>query len=472
MTRTRDLEARNELAWARRVAHKLGLMDLAGHMSSRLPDGRGILVTPGPELTRVATIASDDILRLDLDGELLEGNYAVPAELAIDLAIYRHRPNVNAVMYASPQNLTAFGIAHRDVLAVTHTNAELAHQGASWCRTEGMVLTAELAEEVAASLGDRRFCHLPGMGIVVAAPTPFEAVRSCDTFEQLAQMSTVVAELSADPRVVTPQESTELVAQRPVEAVPSRDPRRYYAGVDRFVVASNDRLVASDMSVRFGISRAQIATACRTLYAQHTLVSFFEHISHRAPEGDDVFLMSPAKHFGLMEAADVGIVSTIGQCDNMDGPYPPAPFRWLHRDILAARPDINAIVHTHELYGRAFHLAGLNPQGAFRNGAPNAGEPVPRLETPSLVFSEEHRRAVVKMAKHRDTVHVIAHGTDFLAATLQEATVRAIHREQLCKAELEASRLGPVKGLNPRTVADLTSHGPTWDQWWDFYINA
>lgn len=455
---------REEVALVYRVANRLSLMDLYGFVAARVPGSRAVVMTP--RCPRAPTfLAASDLLTIDAERQTTSGAGSPPVEAQIASALFRRRPEIGAVLYGSPRSALVLGTVGRDVLPVTHTGAELAHEGAAFHDAPGLITSAEMADDFALAMDGRRVGHRRGLGLIVAADTPLEALRVLDTIEYLARMTAIVSALSDRPRLVTPAESAAIRQQRPPEAVPSRDPRRYYRSLDVDDTSHNrpEWSVPTDEITRI---RLRIALASRILHRRGNLVAFFEHISHRLPEDDRIFAMSPATDFGRMEPSHVGLVSTVGDCPPVDGPLPPAPFRWFHRDIFAARHDVAAIVHTHELYGRAYVLAGERPAPIFRNGAIEVGLSLPAFEAPSLVFTPDDRRETLRLLGTGDRVHVLAHGTDYVAPTLEHALVSAIHREELCHMEFTARTLGVPRPLDARTVADLAGLGPTPDEWW------
>src|SRR5256885_15444874 len=78
-----------------------------GNVSVRLDDGR-ILATP--TMTCKGRMTDDLIAVTDLEGRQLNDSRA-SSELAMQLLIYRERPDVKAVCHAHPPHGTAFAVA-------------------------------------------------------------------------------------------------------------------------------------------------------------------------------------------------------------------------------------------------------------------------------------------------------------------------------------------------------------------------
>jgi L-fuculose-phosphate aldolase len=464
------MEPAAELAIARRVGRRLDLVDVDGHVSMRV-DERTVLVTPAPGAVAPARLNAADVVRVQLDGEVQPGApHAVPAGVALDLALYRARPDVRSIATGSPLTGMAFGSVGRDVLPLTHSWAEYAHGGAAWLDGLPVVADLDVADAAARLVGARPFVHLPGVAVLALGAEPIDAVRRLHALDYLARLSALATDLSPSPVVVTEEQARDIDRQRPWEAVPSRDYRRYYHSLDREppVVPAVRWPQGNDE----GRIRRDVAVSCRLLGAAE-LAAFFEHVSHRIPGRPDRFAMSPAKDFNAMTPDDVGIVSTEGDCPTLSGPIPAAPFRWYHRDLLERRPDVMAIVHSHELAGRAFILAGAAAPPVHRYAVRGlAGGMPPIFRTPSLVFSEEHRRQVLDLLGDGPWVHAIAHGTDFVADDIRVATVRAICWDRHLRFTVLARGLGEPRGLDAGALAALGRHTADEAAWWDDLVDA
>ena len=84
----------------------------------RLPNNE-ILVTPSGSYYE--TMKTDDILRMDLDGNILEGTLKPSVDTVALLYIYKHMPNVNAIIHTHQTYATAVGLIADKLPAVTTT---------------------------------------------------------------------------------------------------------------------------------------------------------------------------------------------------------------------------------------------------------------------------------------------------------------------------------------------------------------
>ena len=79
-----------------------------GNISARLPDGN-ILITPSS--LNKGSVTPDDLVEISLRGDRVAGRGTPSSESELHLFIYRHRPDVNAVVHCHPVYATAYAAA-------------------------------------------------------------------------------------------------------------------------------------------------------------------------------------------------------------------------------------------------------------------------------------------------------------------------------------------------------------------------
>lgn len=461
-----------DLAAVMRVAVRHGLVDAAGFVAARHPSGEGLLITPGSARAgRFRRLTSDEIVHVRSADELpAEG---VPAETALAFEVLRVDPGAQSILYGAPSTMMLLGSVGLDPQPLTHTNSELVHAGITRIvPNPGLAVDPSAARALLVGSESAPTRHLVGLGVLTVGHTPWEALRRIDALELMAVMTLTRMRTGLPSRVVSADDAQSIIRQRPHEERPSRDPVRYYRSRDLGPEGTSLADFWSGGRVPATVEQARIALSVSSrLLAAEGLVAFFEHISHRAPGHDDRFLMTNAHDFTQMEPGDVGILSMEGDCEPFESRYPPAPFRWLHRDMLRARPDAHAIVHTHPIHGRIEALTGSTPIGWHRCvvGTP---EHIPTFDEPSLLFDDAHRRALVGFLADSDVAHAIHHGTDFVAADIETATIRAIHHDRRCREDAAAREIGTPSALPGAARRDVALYGPTPADWWDFYASA
>src|SRR5690242_13447830 len=98
-----------DLVIANRILASLGIVDAFGDISVRHPSdpARFFLARP----CSPSAVTPDDIIEFALDGTPLRDEaLPIPNERFIHAAIYETRPDLKAVLHASPEDILPFGI--------------------------------------------------------------------------------------------------------------------------------------------------------------------------------------------------------------------------------------------------------------------------------------------------------------------------------------------------------------------------
>lgn len=169
-----------------------------GNISARLPHSHRILITPSG--LAKAELNKREICAINLDGKVIRGMLKPTTETPTHLAIYRRRPNVNAIIHTHPTYATAFAIAKRKIPVVT---IEMAGLVGSDVPVVGFVIpgTRELGREVVRTLGDGMAVLLQNHGLITVGSTLNEALATTMAVEENAKLA-FLAETIAKPKIV------------------------------------------------------------------------------------------------------------------------------------------------------------------------------------------------------------------------------------------------------------------------------
>lgn len=176
-------------------------------------------------------------------------------------------------------------------------------------------------------------------------------------------------------------------------------------------------------------------------------------------------IISAAKNFGQIGPQDMCLLDH--RANWIDGPKPPG-FKWFHAQIIAERPDVQAIVHTHDLYGRIYALSGARPAAVFRTGLKVGLQEMPVYPRCDLMVDADIRRKALELLGKGPIVHEACHGTDFVATTLEQALVDAIQRESFLAMDHTARRFGEPKPMATDIELVMAVEASAEDWWW-FY---
>ena len=154
-----------EVALLARMLHREGYDDhLAGHITARQSDG-SLLVNPWG-LTWDEVRASD-IMRIDLDGKVLEGKWTVTPAITLHLELHKARDDVAVVVHNHPRWGTIWADLHRVPRVYDQTSAMVPGDPALYDDFGGSVDAVENARACVSALGDGRMALLANHGVLV-----------------------------------------------------------------------------------------------------------------------------------------------------------------------------------------------------------------------------------------------------------------------------------------------------------------
>jgi ribulose-5-phosphate 4-epimerase/fuculose-1-phosphate aldolase len=444
-------ELKKSVARVCRVLAHHQMIDLWGHLSVRVPQSDLVVVTPRFSKQCLPRGVSDrDLLVCDAAGAVREGAGQPPARFAHDLAIYRANPKRQACIFAAPRVAMAAAIAGYALKPLTHMESA-AGFGVETASAQNFVETAARAAAV----------HEPGIGVWAAGSDVYDCLTTLYHLEYLAQANLVVTG-EKDVQTIAREDSDKIWRQfaghhHYLEFFASLDPGAQPHPYEDFLKRQSD--------APFRELKSAMAFSCRALWERGTLVAFLEHISQRAPDGKH-FLMTASKTFRDIEPDDVCLLDY--DANLVAGPRPPG-FKWFHAQLLRERRDVQAVVHTHDVYGRAYALSRRKLVPSYRVGLDIATRPLPVYGRCDLIVDPEVRRKTLDALADGPVVHEIGHGTDFVADTLEKATVDAIQREAFLAMDHLARQFGGARPLSLHSLEVIRKHEASAQDWWWFY---
>jgi len=169
----------------------------------------------------------------------------------------------------------------------------------------------------------------------------------------------------------------------------------------------------------------------------------------------DGMLITPSgMPYEAMAPEDVVFVRlTDGECRARDGLKPSSEWRF-HRDILAARSDLNAVVHTH---GRAVTtLACLHRDiPAFHYMVAVAGGPTIRCAPYALFGTQELSDAALAALERRKACLLANHGMIACDVSLEKALALAVEVETLADTYWRCLQVTRPAILSDAQMADV-----------------
>ncbi|WP_313755751.1 class II aldolase/adducin family protein [Tissierella sp.] len=97
-----------------------------GNISCRVPGEDAILIKSSG--SAFSDMTDEDVVKVDLDGNLLEGTKTLSKEWKFHAGIYKVRPDVNVVIHVHPPYSTAIAANHEELPLITnHAKGYLKH---------------------------------------------------------------------------------------------------------------------------------------------------------------------------------------------------------------------------------------------------------------------------------------------------------------------------------------------------------
>jgi HCOMODA/2-hydroxy-3-carboxy-muconic semialdehyde decarboxylase len=224
-----------------------------------------------------------------------------------------------------------------------------------------------------------------------------------------------------------------------------------------------------------------LVAANRILYRQGVLDGF-GHVSVRHPVNPDRFLMSTAKAPGRVSAEDIMEFDLDGKAiDRRDRPI--YAERFIHSEVYRARPDVNAIVHSHSPTVIPFSVTQVRLR-PVQNSAAFLAAGVPIFEmrraagiTDNVVTSSARGRALAETLGSHSVVLLRGHGNVVVGPELRRTVARAIYTEVNARTQLQAVMLGgPITFLDPEEARlieskrDSEGAGQWVDRTWQMWL--
>jgi L-fuculose-phosphate aldolase len=174
---------RRALVRAGRDLYRQGMMaGASGNLSARIADDR-VLITPSGAAK--GRLRPTELLIIDMNGNLIDGEGRPSSETALHLAIYRRYPEVQAVVHAHPLKATAMAAAHRAIPVDTLPEALFA-LGSIPLVPYFPSTTPDLGEAVAQALADGDGALLLNHGAVTIGKSVDAARGKLEILEALA----------------------------------------------------------------------------------------------------------------------------------------------------------------------------------------------------------------------------------------------------------------------------------------------
>ena len=165
-----ELTRKQEFCLLARTLWREGYSDhLAGHITVNLGDGTLLC---NPWMLTWDELLPKHLIRIDLDGNVVEGEWPVPLGIPLHLALHRARPGVQVAMHNHP----LYGTVWSDIGEVPPIYDQSSSLGGGGslvliAEYDGAVNNADAAAKAVSLMGDAELALLAGHGVFVLGST-------------------------------------------------------------------------------------------------------------------------------------------------------------------------------------------------------------------------------------------------------------------------------------------------------------
>jgi L-fuculose-phosphate aldolase len=182
------------------------------------------------------------------------------------------------------------------------------------------------------------------------------------------------------------------------------------------------------------------------------------NVSHRIPEG---FLVTPTgMAYDTLVPEDIVPMGFDGS--HRGSRLPSSEWRF-HRDVLQARPEANAVIHTHSMFATTLACLGAEIP-AFHYMVAVAGGDSIRCAPYATFGTEELSRYAVHALEDRTACLLANHGMIAVGATLKSALALAVEVETLAAMYWRALQVGEPQILDGAEMARVLEKFRTYGQ--------
>jgi L-ribulose-5-phosphate 4-epimerase len=189
--------------------------------------------------------------------------------------------------------------------------------------------------------------------------------------------------------------------------------------------------------------RELVATGCQVLGAEQQGDLVWGHVSARDPGGRGAWMKASTWGFEEVDAERTVLVSMAGGVLAGSGrrhaEYP------IHTEIMAARPDVGSVVHTHAPHAIALAATGQPLRPISHEGTLFTPPAIPRFEqTGDLILTQDLGRSLAATLGEHRAVFLVNHGIVTVGTDVPSAVLHAVLLERACRMQLLATGGGHI----------------------------
>lgn len=181
----------------------------SGNVSARDVDSGYVVIKPSG--IRYEVMEPGQMVVVDLDGRIVEGDLKPSSDTASHLYIYRHRPDINGVVHTHSNYASAFAALGRPIPVYLTAIAD-EFGGPIPCGGFALIGGEDIGRIVVETIGDSPACLLKNHGVFTVGATPEGAVKAAVMVEDNAKTVWLALQLGMPDEI--PQEDVAKLRHR------------------------------------------------------------------------------------------------------------------------------------------------------------------------------------------------------------------------------------------------------------------
>ncbi|NLB89083.1 MAG: class II aldolase/adducin family protein [Syntrophomonadaceae bacterium] len=163
-----------------------------GNVSARTENNHLIITPSGMDYN---ILNPEDMLVVDMNGQVVEGEFKPSIETPMHIAIYKQRPDVKAIVHVHSPYATAFAVAHKPIPVILEETAQVIGHPIK-VADYAICGSHELAQEVTKCITDNeKAVLLANHGLVALANDLKDALKICFIAEKTAMIAIYATQL-------------------------------------------------------------------------------------------------------------------------------------------------------------------------------------------------------------------------------------------------------------------------------------
>lgn len=181
----------------------------SGNISARDPESGYVVIKPSGVLYE--DLRSKDVVILDLDGNIIEGDLKPSSDIGSHLYIYRQRSDISGVVHTHSPYATAFAAIGEPIPVYLTAQAD-EFGGEIPCGGFALIGGEQIGKIVVDSIGDSPAVLLKNHGVFTVGPTAEAALKAAVMVEDIARTVWIAKQIGTPEEI--PQELVDKLHHR------------------------------------------------------------------------------------------------------------------------------------------------------------------------------------------------------------------------------------------------------------------